>query len=47
MTVNDWLVQVPLSEFLALKNMSTEFAQIREENERLRCEIQGLRRVQT
>lgn len=47
MPVNDWLIQVPLSELLALKNMSTEFTKIREENERLRCEIQGLRRVQT
>ena len=47
MPENDWLIQVPLSELVALKNMSGEFAKIREENEQLRCEIQGLRRVQS
>lgn len=47
MPENDWLIQVPLSELVALKNMSGEFAKIREENEQLRREIQGLRRVQS
>lgn len=47
MPENDWLIQVPLSELVALKNMSGEFAKLREENEQLRREIQGLRRVQS
>lgn len=46
MPENDWLIQVPLSELVALKNMSGEFAKIRKENEQLRREIEGLRRVQ-
>lgn len=47
MSENDWLIQIPLSELVALKNMTGEFAKIREENEQLRREIQGLRRVQS
>ena len=47
MPENDWLIQVPLSELVALKNMSGEFAKLREENEQLRREILGLRRVQS
>lgn len=47
MNGSDWLVQVPLSELVALKNMSEDFAKIRAENEQLRREIQGLRRVQS
>lgn len=47
MNGSDWLIQVPLSELVALKNMSEDFAKIRAENEQLRREIQGLRRVQS
>lgn len=47
MNGSDWLVQVPLSELVSLKNMSEDFAKIRAENEQLRREIQGLRRVQS
>lgn len=47
MNGSDWLVQVPLSELVALKNMSEDLVKIRAENEQLRREIQGLRRVQS
>lgn len=46
MPENDWLVSVPLTELLALKNMTLDFAKLREENEQLRREINGLRNVQ-
>lgn len=47
MNGSDWLVQVPLLELVALKNMSEDLVKIRAENEQLRREIQGLRRVQS
>lgn len=47
MPENDWLIQVPLSELVALKNMSGEFDKLRKENEQLQREIQGLHRVQS
>lgn len=43
----DWLVQVPLSELVALKNMTAEFDNLRAENAQLRRELEGLRRVQS
>lgn len=47
MSQNDWLIQVPLTELLTLKNMTVEFDKLREENAQLRREIQGLRRIQS
>lgn len=47
MNGSDWLIQVPLSELVALKNMTEDLVKIRAENEQLRREIQGLRRVQS
>lgn len=44
---NDWLVQVPLSELVALQNMTSEFDKLRAENAQLRREVEGLRRVQS
>lgn len=44
---NDWLVQVPLSELVALQNMTSEFDKLRSENAQLRREMEGLRRVQS
>lgn len=44
---NDWFVQVPLSDLVALQNMSAEFVKIRSENDQLRREMEGLRRVQS
>lgn len=43
----DWLVQVPLSELVTLKNMTAEFEKLRAENAQLRREMDGLRRVQS
>ena len=44
---NDWFVQVPLSELVALQNMTSEFDKLRSENAQLRREMEGLRRVQS
>lgn len=43
----DWLVQVPLSELVSLKNMTAEFEKLRAENAQLRREMEGLRCVQS
>lgn len=44
---NDWLVQVPLSQLLELKNSFEQQERIQQENAQLRREIEGLRRVQS
>lgn len=44
---SEWLVQVPLSELVALQNMTAEFDKLRLENAQLRRELEGLRRVQS
>lgn len=44
---NDWLVSVPLSQLLELKQSADEYEKMKAENNQLRNEIEGLRRVQT
>ncbi len=39
---SDWFIQVPLKELLALQNVSSELAQLREENSQLRRRLEGL-----
>lgn len=39
---SDWLVQVPLSELLALQGMATELKAVQEENARLGKRVDGL-----
>lgn len=44
---NDWLVSVPLSQLLELKQFADEYEKMKAENHQLRNEIEGLRKVQT
>ena len=44
---NDWAVSIPLSQLLELKQSADEYEKIKAENNQLRNEIEGLRRVQT
>ena len=44
---NEWLVSVPLSQLLELKQSADEYEKMKAENNQLRNEIEGLRRVQT
>lgn len=46
MANSDWLIQVPLSELVALQNMTSIVDSLRAENAQLRRELDGLRRVQ-
>ena len=43
----NWLVQVPINDLMALMNMKQEFDRISAENTQLRREMEGLRRVQS
>lgn len=43
---SDWLVQVPLSQLVALQGMAHELEELREENEQLRNRMDGLHRTQ-
>lgn len=42
---SDWLVQVPLSELVALQGVTTELKAVREENARLSKRVEGLHRT--
>lgn len=44
---DDWLVQVPLSQLLELKQSFEKQRSMQDENLQLRREIEGLRRVQS
>lgn len=44
---DDWLVQVPLSQLLELKQSFENQRSMQDENAQLRREIEGLRRVQS
>ena len=44
--VNEWMVQVPLSQLVALQGMAHELEELREENEQLRKRMDGLHRTQ-
>lgn len=41
----DWLVQVPLSQLVALQGMEAELVALRDENERLTKRLEGLHRT--
>lgn len=42
---NDWLVQVPLSQLVALQGMTVEMDRLRDENKRLLNRVEGLHRT--
>ena len=44
---DEWLVQVPLSQLLELKQSFENQRSMQDENAQLRREIEGLRRVQS
>lgn len=46
MQSSDWLVQVPLSQLVALQGMAHELEELREENKQLRRRMDGLHRTQ-
>jgi len=46
MQSSDWLVQVPLSQLVALQGMANELEQLREENKQLHRRLDGLHRTQ-
>lgn len=43
----NWMVQVPINDLMALMNMKQEFDRMNAENNQLRREMEGLRRVQS
>lgn len=43
----NWMVQVPINDLIALMNMKQEFDRMNAENNQLRREMEGLRRVQS
>ena len=43
---SEWMVQVPLSQLVALQNMAHELEELREENVQLRRRMDGLHRTQ-
>lgn len=44
---SDWLVQVPLSELVALKGFSEHLVKLETDNKQLRREIEALRNMQS
>lgn len=44
--VSEWMVQVPLSQLVALQGMAHELEELREENKQLRRRMDGLHRTQ-
>lgn len=44
--VSEWMVQVPLSQLVALQGMAHELEELREENKRLLRRMEGLHRTQ-
>lgn len=46
-SASGWLIQIPLSELLALQSLPLEMDKLKAENQQLRREIEGLRRVQS
>ena len=43
---SEWMVQVPLSQLVALQNMAHELEELRQENVQLRRRMDGLHRTQ-
>ena len=46
-SASGWLIQIPLSELIALQSLPSEMDKLKAENQQLRREIDGLRRVQS
>lgn len=42
-----WLIQVPLSELVALQELPAQMEGLKKENQQLRRELDGLRRIQS
>ena len=47
MASENWMVQVPVNDLLALMGLKDEMDRVMEENKQLRREIEGLRHVQS
>lgn len=47
MPSNNWMVQVPVDDLLALMGLEDELKNCRAENAQLRREMDGLRRIQS
>lgn len=45
MPLNDWLVQVPLSQLVELQGMTVELNELRNENKKLKNRVEGLHRT--
>lgn len=46
-SMDGWLIQIPLSELVALQSLPSEMEKLKAENHQLRREIDGLRRIQS
>lgn len=44
---SEWLVQVPISDLVALQSLPGELVRLQKENEQLRRELDGVRRIQS
>lgn len=46
-SAGSWLIQIPLSELVSLQSLPSDMDKLKAENQQLRREIEGLRRIQS
>lgn len=46
-STGDWMIQIPLSELVVLQSLPAEMDKVKAENQQMRHEIDGLRRIQS
>lgn len=44
---NDWFIQIPLSELVALQGLPAKMEELEKNNAKLRQEVEAMRRIQS